>query len=387
MAQRGSIGRFRCFLGLTVSDTVRPEHADVVSFCSYTGGGANRGLEKRGLLAVVPCNYSQLPDLFVSRRLPIDIALLQLAPPAADGTYGFGLAEDYLPAAADSARVVIAEVNDQVPRTHGGRRLTDADIDVMVHTSHPPNAVRQQTADVAEQRVAELVAGLIEDGSTLQMGVGTLPGAVLALLGDRRDLGVHSGLISDGVADLMEAGVINNVNKSRDRGRTVTGFLHGTERLFRFADDNPAVQLRDTRYTHNPEVLAAQSRFVAINSAIEVDLTGQINAEVANGQYIGGVGGAGDFLRAAHRSRDGLPIVALPATAKSRSRVVSRLSGPVSTSRADAGIIVTEFGVADLRGLTLRERCKRMLSLAHPEHRVALARSSEAFERRSLTGN
>ena len=138
---------------------------------------------------MVPCNYSQFPDLFASRRLPIDVALLQLSPPSPDGTYGFGLAEDYLPSAANSARVVIAEVNDQVPRTHGGRRLTDADIDVMVYTSHPPNSVQQQTADVSEQRVAELVAGLIEDGSTLQVGVGTIPGAVLALLRDRRDLG------------------------------------------------------------------------------------------------------------------------------------------------------------------------------------------------------
>src|SRR5690606_34878605 len=195
---------------------------------------------------------------------------------------------------------------------------------------------------------------------------------------DRRDLGGHSGLIRDAVADLMEAGVITNARKSLDRGRSVGGMLMGTRRLFSFAHRNPAVQLRETGYTHDLSVLAAQDRLVAINSAVEVDLSGQISAELVAGDYVGAVGGAVDFLRGAARSKGGLPIVALPSTAGSTSRIVPALSGPVSTARADAGLVVTEYGVADLRGQPLRSRYERMLAIAHPDHRRAL---EEAVER------
>lgn len=286
------------------------------------------------------------------------------------------MADDYLSAAIDRARVVIAEVNDQVPWTHGTRTLTAADLDVIVFTSRPPAEIVKSVPGDAEERVAGHVAGLIEDGATLQLGLGALPEAIVARLADRRDLGVHSGQIGDAVADLMEAGVITGARKTVGRGRTVTGTLMGTSRLFRYADGNPAIELRDTRHTHDPEVLAAQERLVAINSAIEVDLSGQINAEVARGSYVGAVGGAIDFLRGAARSRGGLPIVALTSTAKSASRIVANLRGPVSTSRADAGIIVTEYGVADLRGLSLEERRARMLAIAHPDHRTALEKES-----------
>ncbi|MGC9670715.1 acetyl-CoA hydrolase/transferase family protein [Planosporangium sp. 12N6] len=372
IAQRAAIGGFRCFLGVPASDTIRPEHADHASFLSYCGSGGNRALYRAGLLDILPCHYSVLPDLIASGALRVDVALVQLPPADAAGRYSLGLADEYLSAAIDAARVVIAEVNDQVPATHGTRTLTDADLDVVVHTSRPPAALTHKEPGAAEQRVADHVAALIEDGSTLQFGLGALPEAIVARLADRRDLGIHSGQIGDGVADLMEAGVITNARKTVDRGRTVTGALMGTARLFRYADRNPAIELRDTRYTHDPAVLAAQERFVAINSAIEVDLTGQVNAELARGTYVGAVGGAIDFLRGAARSRGGLPIVALPATAGPASRIVATLSGPVSTPRADAGIIVTEYGVADLRGLSLDERRARMLAIAHPDHRPAL---------------
>ncbi|MFI6455753.1 acetyl-CoA hydrolase/transferase family protein [Streptosporangium amethystogenes] len=370
--QRAEIGGFRCFLGLPASDTIRPEHADHVSFLSYCGGGGNRALHRAGALDILPCHYSTLPDLIESGALPVDVVLVQLSPADGAGRHSLGMADDYLSAAIDRARVVIAEVNDQVPWTHGARTLTAADLDVIVFTSRPPAEIVKSVPGDAEERVAGHVAGLIEDGATLQLGLGALPEAIAARLADRRDLGVHSGQIGDAVADLMEAGVITGARKTVGRGRTVTGTLMGTSRLFRYAHGNPAIELRDTRHTHDPEVLAAQDRLVAINSAIEVDLSGQINAEVARGSYVGAVGGAIDFLRGAARSRGGLPVVALTSTAKSASRIVATLSGPVSTSRADAGIIVTEYGVADLRGLSLDERRARMLAIAHPDHRPAL---------------
>lgn len=378
VAQRERLGGIQCFLGIGASETLRPEHADQLSFVGYTAGGTHRALARAGVLDVLPAHYSQLPETFRTRRMPVDVALVSLPPADAGGRYSLGLAAEYLVPALDAARTVIAEVNDQLPRTHTSRTLTDADLDVVLHTSRAPAEIPPAAPTAVEERIAARVAELVDDGATLQAGVGGLPGAVLRRLADRRDLGVHSGLVVDAVVDLVEAGAVTGARKSRDPGVVVGGVLMGSQRLFRFADRNPGVLLRETGYIHDPEVLAAQERFVAINSAVEVDLTGQVNAEVAGGRYVGAVGGAVDFLRGAHRSRGGVPIVALPATAGAGSRIVSRLSGPVSTSRADAGVIVTEFGVADLRGLPLRERRARMLALADPEHRPALEADIDA---------
>jgi acyl-CoA hydrolase len=222
------------------------------------------------------------------------------------------------------------------------------------------------------------VAGLIEDGATLQFGIGALPESVLGQLAGRRDLGVHSGLLPDGLVDLMEQGVVTGARKSLDRGLAVGGMLLGTRRLLDYAHRNERIALRETEYTHDAGILAATDRLAALNAAVEVDLSGQVNAEVARGRYIGAVGGAGDFLRGAARSRGGLPIVMLPARAGTASRIVAELSGPVSTSRSDAGLVVTEHGVADLRGLTLRQRAERMIAIAAPEDRPALDQAAEA---------
>jgi acetyl-CoA hydrolase len=368
MEQRARIGRFRCFLGIPAATTVTVEHADHVAFLSYTGSGGNADLHRAGALDVLPLHYSHLPGLLRNKTIAIDVVLLQLAPPDAAGRYSLSLAEDYLPAALEAARVVIAEVNDQAPQTRCGRMLTDNDLDVIVRTSRPPAEVRHAEPGPIEQRIAERAAGLIEDGATLQIGIGRLPEAILARLADRRDLGVHSGLLNDAVADLMEAGAVTNTRKRLDQGVAVAGFLYGTLRLFAWAHRNPAVALRETGYTHDPEVLAAHERLVALNTALEVDLSGQVNAEVVGGRYVGAVGGAADFLRGAARSHGGLPIVAIPA-----QRVVAHLSGPVSTARSDAGLIVTEFGVADLRGQPLRERAARLIAIASPERRAEMA--------------
>ncbi|BEK87598.1 acetyl-CoA hydrolase/transferase family protein [Nocardia seriolae] len=372
VAQRADLGPLHCFLGIQFAGTVGPEHADHLRLTSYCGTGANRALAKAGVLEIYPGHYSTLPWLLSRGPMRADAVLVQCAP-LGDGRYSLGLADDYLSAAIDSARVVIAEVNDQVPATPGSRYLTGADIDVIVETSLPPVQAPAQAEDEVTARIAARVAGLIEDGATLQFGIGALPELVLRQLKDRRRLGIHSGLVSDAAADLIVCGAVTGTDKHTDRGIAVGAMLIGTERLFRIARDSRAIELRPASYTHDSEVLAVQNRFTAINSAIEVDLTGQVNAEIASGIYVGAVGGAAEFLRAAAHSTGGLPIVALPATAGIRSRIVTELSGPVSTARADAGIFVTEYGIADLRGLPLSQRRRRMIELAHPDHRAHLA--------------
>lgn len=376
MAQRHGLPRPRLLLGIPASDTVRPEHGDAFDFISYCGTGANRALAKAGLLDVLPVPYSQIPALLQDGPLKADVVLVQVSPPDADGQHSLGLGNDLLVAALDAARVVIAEVNDAVPWTHGVRTLHAGQIDLCVPAQWAPLVAQPEAPSPTDLAIARRVAALIGDGATLQMGLGGTADATLQLLTDRRDLGIHSGLVGDGLVALAESGALTNARKTIDRGVSIAGLLVGSQRLQRHAHQNPRLQLRGSAYTHGADVLRQIEHFVALNSAIEVDLSGQINAEVVGGQYVGAVGGAPDFLRAAHLSRGGLPIVALPATAGARSRIVARLSGPVSTPRCDAGLIVTEFGVADLRGLTLRQRRRRLLDIAHPEHRAALDASA-----------
>lgn len=371
--QRAGLHGVRCFIGIPCANTIRPEHADHLRFMSYTAAGTNRPLHEAGVLELLPCHYSALPALLTSGPLRADVVMLALPPARADGRYGLGLCADYAAAVVGSARLVIAEVSDQVPDIGCSPSLSRDDIDVFVHTSRPPAEYHAaRPAHQVETAIAGLVAGLIEDGATLQVGIGTVPSAALTGLTSHHDLGVHSGMITDAVAHLIEAGAVTGAQKAADRGLVVTGFLLGTSFLFQHAARNRGVQLRDTRYTHDAVVLAAQHKFAAINGAIEVDLTGQINTETIFGRFVGAVGGAADFMRAAARSPGGLPITVLPSTAGAASRIVARLTGPASVARADAGLIVTEHGVADLRGVPVRERQRRMLAVADPAHRGAL---------------
>jgi acyl-CoA hydrolase len=378
MAQRHGIGKFNVFLGVTYSDTLKVEYADCIRFSAYCGTGGNRALAKAGKLDILPCHYSQLRELITSGRLKVDVLMLQLAPANEHGEYSLSIAHEYLIPALETARVVIAEVNAQAPWTCGERPIFEADLDYIVRTARPPLELIHAQPGAAELATARNVAALIEDGATLQFGLGALPEAILAQLTGRRDLGVHSGAIGDQVALQMQAGVITNARKSIDRGVSIAGIMFGSRRLHDFAHRNPQLQFRSSAYTHGPSVLAQIERFTALNSAVEVDLSGQINAEVAAGVYVGAVGGAVDFLRAAHCSKGGLPIVALPCTAGRHSRIVAKLNGPVSTPRSDAGIIVTEYGVADLRGAGLAERSRKLLAIAHPDHREQLERESRS---------
>jgi acyl-CoA hydrolase len=380
LSQRADIGAFRIFVGASWCKSLTSDIADLVHIRSYCGAGLNRKLSRAGVLDIVPCRYSDLPSLIRRGLLKADVLLLQVSPPDASGRYSLSMAHDYLPAALDSARIVIAEINRKAPWTYGERYIDESEIDMAVETDRElpdPAASRPSAVEFA---IARRAAELIEDGATLQVGIGTLPAAILSQLGGHRELGLHTGALIDEAAELVAAGVITNARKSIDAGVCVAGVVMGGRRAQALGAANRAVQFRSVDYTHAADVLARQDRLVAINSAIEIDLTGQVNAEVAGESYVGAVGGALDFLEGANRSRGGLPIVALPSTTDdgARTRIVSRLSGPVSTPRSNAAIVMTEHGAVDLRGLSIRERIPRMISLAAPEFREQLAR--DAFD-------
>lgn len=379
VAQRAAFSGARVFMGISYSGIVRPEHSDHLRLTAYCGAGSNRALADAGILDICPYPYSQLAALMHRGRIRVDVALVQVSPPNSRGEYSLGLAAEYIVPALDRARAVLAEINDQVPWTNCERVLRAEDITVAIATSRAPACGTPTPWGEIERRIAAHATQYIQDGATLELGLGSLPDAVLAALGDRRDLGIHSGALGDSLVDLMSSGAINNARKPIDTGHSVGGLLLGSRRLFDFAHRNPALWLRSVEHTHDPRVLAQLPNFVAVNSAVEVDLTGQVNAEVANGSYVGAVGGALDFVRAANQSPGGTSIVVLPSSIGGRiSRVVTKLSGPVATPRSEAGVFVTEQGAADLRGRTLAERARRMIGIVHPAFREELERSAHA---------
>lgn len=376
MQQRHEIGEFSVFLGINYYDTCQSDYADCIRFMSYCGAG-NRALAKHHKLGILPSHYSQFPALIAARKLPIDVVIIQVAGPNQYGQYSYSLAQDYMRAAIKHARFVIAEINQQAPWVYSEYYLTEDDFDVIIHTDRTignPKAVDNTTVN---QQIAANVAQYIDDGMTLQIGIGALPEAVLQALSQHQNLGVHSGIISDGVVALMQAGVINNRYKEIDAGKTITGLISGSSSLHQFVTHNRQVELRDISYTHHSQTLAKFQKLAAINSAIEVDITGQVNAEMVNNVYVGAVGGAIDFSRAASLSSGGCSIIAMPSAGKDFTRIVSQLQGPVTVPRSDVGIVVTEFGAADLRGLTLSERVNAMISIAAPPYRDQLMQSAK----------
>jgi acetyl-CoA hydrolase len=340
IAQRAPLSGCRVFLGANYSGIVKASHSDHLRLASYGGIGHNRGLSDAGVLDVLRVPYSRLAALIRSGQIPADVVFVQVSPPNARGEYSLGLAADYLVPAIEVCRTIVAEVNAQVPWTHSERLLRRDEFDLLIETSRPPAQARSRGVDRA---IARHAAALVGDGSTLEFGVGALPDAICEFLRERKQLRVHSGTIGDGVVDLMRAGAV---------GEADCAMLIGGRKLFDFARDNPRIRLRSSEYTHDAKVLGRLERFVAINSAIEVDLRGQVNSEVASGSYAGAIGGAPDFIKAATTS-----LVLIPA-----SRLVASLSGPVSTS--DAGIVVTELGSADLRGCDDAERARRLRAIA-----------------------
>jgi acyl-CoA hydrolase len=350
VAQRAAYSGATLFMGVNWSGTVKPEHADHLRLTAYCGSGHNRELANAGVLDIHPHPYSRLAALIRHKRIKADVVLVQVSPPNAKGEYSLGLSAEYLVPALEMCRSIIAEVNDRVPWTFSDRLLKRSDFAAMLETSREPVALPYGAPGAQELAIARNALDFIPDGATIETGLGALPDAVLEVLGDHKDLRIHSGSVGDGVVALMDGGVVSDVNG---------GTLMGTRSLFDFARQNPKLRLRSIEYTHNPRVLGAIERFVAINSAIEVDTTGQVNAEVAKGRYLGAVGGALDFVRAANQSPGGVSLMLLPA-----ARIVEKLQGPVSTPRSEAGVIVTERGAADLRGCTLRERIERLRAIA-----------------------
>jgi acetyl-CoA hydrolase len=346
VAQRAALSGCRLFLGSSYSGIVRPTSADHLRLASYCGTGTNRALADAGALEILPAPYSQLGSLLRTRRLACDVVLLQVSPPNARGEHSLGLGVEYLAPALEVCRAVVAEVNQRVPWTYTQPLLAKDDFDLVVPSSRAPIVLDQGPPGETGLRIARAAAELVPDGATIECGIGALPNAVVAALKGKRALRYHSGLVCDAVADLeLEA--------------CVGGALMGTPRLFEWARENPMLQLRSSDITHGPGTLARIERFVTINSAVEADFTGQVNGEIARGSYVGAVGGALDFVRAANHSPGGLSIIVLPA-----ARVVDKLSGPVSLPRSEAGVFVTELGVADLRGCPLGEREQRMRKIS-----------------------
>jgi len=386
IAQAASIGHVAAFAATSFSGILDAKAAERVSISSMGAIGALRTVAATGRLGIVPCHVSQVGPMIDLGLIGCDVAFVQVSPPDASGNHSFGLISDFVQNAVGKARVVIAEVNERVPYTHGDAVLPRSRIDCAVHVSRTPVEVPPAKIGETDLAIAKIVARYIEDGSVLQVGIGATPDAILRLLHDRRDLGVHSGMIGDGLVELVEAGVITNALKPIDAGVSITGALIGTKRLYEFADRNPKIGMRSSAYTHNEATLSRLTRLVTINSGVEVDLTGQVNAEQSGDQYLGGTGGQVDYVRAGMRSRGGRSIIALPATAKGGkiSRITPALSGPVTTARSDVDVIVTEFGAAELKGQTLPERARRLVAIAHPDFREELDRAAHAILRRGF---
>jgi 4-hydroxybutyrate CoA-transferase len=323
-----------------------------------------------------PINLGEIEELFESGTMPVDVALVAVSPPDSHGFCSFGVGVDTTLTAAKCARYVIAQVNNFMPRTYGDSFIHVSDIDAVVESSRPLCELKKPIISDAHIAIARNVERLIEDGSVLQTGIGGIPDAVLPFLGDRQDLGIHSELISEGVIPLIEQGVITGARKNFKPRKIIVGFALGTKKLFDFLHDNPIFEFHPTAYTNDPALIARNDKMVAINSALEVDLTGQVCSDSIGNQFYSGIGGQVDFLTGAARSKGGKPIIALPSTAKSGkiSRIVPTLSpgAGVVTSRGLVHYVVTEHGVAYLHGKTIRERAKALIEIADPKFREEL---------------
>jgi acetyl-CoA hydrolase len=334
----------------------------------------------QGRADFTPVLLSEFPLLFKRGILPLDAALIHISPPDEHGFCSLGIEVGLTKSAAESAKLIIAEVNQQMPRTLGDSFIHVSKLHYMVPVDYPITELamhRDGPSEITEE-IASHIASLIPDGATMQMGIGAIPDAVLKYLFEKKDLGVHSELFSDGVIDLFEAGVLTNARKTLHTGKIIAGFLIGTERLYNWAHDNPIIELHPTEYVNDPFIIAQNERMVAINSAIEVDLTGQVCADSIGPRLYSGVGGQLDFIYGASRSKGGVPIIALPSTAKELSRIVPVLKAGagVVTSRNHVHYVVTEYGVADLYGKTIRQRAMALIGIAHPNFREELTRQA-----------
>jgi 4-hydroxybutyrate CoA-transferase len=345
------------------------------SISLFTGPAMRKPVEE-GRADFLPIFLSEIPSLFLNKHIPLDVAFLQLSPPDKHGYCTLGTSVDTAKAAAESAKIIIAEINEQMPRTHGNTVVPFGKIKAFTHTNRPLHEHPFSEESDVESKIGQIVADLVEDGSTLQMGIGGIPDAVLSRLKNKSDLGIHTEMFSDRVVDLFEAGAITNKLKHVHQYRIVTSFASGSKKLFDFVNDNPSIEFHPCDRTNDPHLIRQNDKVVAINSALEIDLTGQVCADSMGHKIFSGIGGQMDFIRAAALSKGGKPIIALPATAAkgkiSRIAFELNLGAGVVTTRGHIHWVVTEFGAVNLFGKTLRERAELLISIAHPDFRAEL---------------
>jgi len=378
-------------LTLGTSPYCAPEMSGSFRHNALFVGGNVRGAVHEGRADYTPIFLGEVEALFESGEMPIDVAFIQVSPPDSHGYCSFGVGVDTTLTAAKYAHRVVAQVNAQMPRTYGDSFIHVSELDAIVEVSRPLCEIKENKITALHRAIGAHVSSLIEDGSVLQCGIGGIPDAVLPNLIDRKDLGVHTELLSDNAIPLIEAGVINGQRKNFKPRKIILGFVLGSKKLFDFVDENPIFEFHPSAYTNDPFRISLNERMVAINSAIEIDLTGQVCAESIGSWFYSGFGGQLDFIRGAARSKWGKPIIALPSTAKDGavSRIVPRLAhgAGVLTGRADVHYVVTEYGVAYLHGRTIRQRAEALIQTAHPQFRKQLAEYCEKqrwFQRNEL---
>jgi acyl-CoA hydrolase len=361
------------------ADYINNESSSFKLYSCFVGSNVRKAIDQSEHAAYIPVFLSEIYQLFTSGRHEVDVAMLKISPPDAHGFCSLGTSVDVALAAIRSAKHVIAEVNPNVPRVHGDGFIHESQIDFGVESNEPMFAVNPKSLSNEEKAIGKHIAGLIEDGSTLQMGIGGIPGAVLAQLGDHKDLGIHTEMFSDGIIPLVEKGVINGKFKKVLPGKIVSCFAMGSEKLYDFIDNNPLFEFREASFTNDTAIIRKNPQVIAINSAIELDLTGQVCADSIGTYQYSGVGGQMDFIRGASLSEGGKPIIALPScTRRGESKITPLLreGASVTTTRAHVHWVVTEFGAVDLFGIDLVERAKLLTSIAHPDHREELEKAA-----------
>ncbi|GIL18528.1 MAG: 4-hydroxybutyrate CoA-transferase [Oligoflexia bacterium] len=355
----------------------KPEYKETFRVANLFVGANMRPYLDMDRVDYLPCFLSEISSLFTTGRRKPDVALIHVSPPDRHGFCSLGTSVDVARAAVDTADLVIAQVNPNMPRIHGDGNIHESKIHFMVECHEPMDQVKGKPLTSVELEIGKHAASLIEDGATLQMGIGSIPDAVLASLKNHKNLGIHTEMWSDGALELIQKGIVNNSKKSFHRGKTTAAFVMGTQKLYDFVNDNPAVILLEAGYVNNPRNIARNKRVTAINSAVEIDLTGQVCADSIGSHIISGVGGQIDFIRGASLSEGGKPIIALPSrTNKGLSRIVTQLKqgAGVVTTRAHVHFVVTEYGAADLFGKTIHERALALIDIAHPDDREKLSR-------------
>ncbi len=368
-------------IGMGTGGYVKEEKEFNFKHNSLFAGSSTRNAIADGRADFTPCFFSEIPKLFREEYLKVNVAIIQISTPDEHGFCSFGVSNDYTKPAAECADIVIAEINPNMPRTLGDSFIHVKDIDYIVEVNYPLIEIKPSEIGEVEKAIGKNCAGLIEDGSTLQLGIGSIPDAVLLFLKDKKDLGIHSEMISDGVLELIESGVINNKKKTLHKDKMVVSFFMGTKKFYNFIDNNPMIEMHPVDYVNDPYIIGKNDNMVSINSCIQIDLMGQVAAESMGLKQFSGVGGQVDFVRGANISSGGKSIIAMPSTAAKGtiSRIVPFLEEgtAVTTSRNDVHYIITEYGIAGLKGKSLKERARALINIAHPNFRAQLIKEWE----------